>query len=205
MIEQLKEAFLAMHWTEYWGVLTGVIYIILAAKENIWCWLFGIISSLLSIYLFFISKLYAESILYFYYVLAGIYGWYSWTNRNEKGNLLKISTWKWNQHVLVILGGILLSNILAWVLKNYTDAALPLIDAHTTIFSFIATYMTTRKILSTWTYWIVIDLISVGLYWNRGLLLYGVLMIVYTIMAAYAYIEWRKQKLNNQSLSFSQP
>lgn len=193
MIEQLQTALLQMHWSEYPAVLTGVIYILLAARQHIWCWFFGIISSLLSIYLFYISKLYAESVLYFYYVLAGIYGWYSWTEKKEKENVvLNISEWSWRSHLLVILGGIGLSFSLAEVLERYTDAAVPLIDAHTTIFSFIATYMTTRKILSTWIYWIIIDAVSVGLYWYRDLYLYGVLMIIYTLMAAYAYQSWKQ-------------
>lgn len=192
MLEQIITAFKGMHWSEYWGVATGIVYIILAAKQNIWCWLFGIVSSLLSIYLFFISKLYAESILYFYYVLAGLYGWYSWSKRSEEKEQLQISKWPWSTHTIAIVGGIALSFILAWILEQYTDAAAPLVDAHTTIFSFIATYMTTRKILSTWVYWVVIDTVSVGLYWYRGLLLYGILMIIYTIMAIYAYVEWKK-------------
>jgi len=150
-----------MHWAELWAVITGVAYIFLAARENIWCWLFGIISSVLSIYVFFLSKLYAESFLYSYYVLAGFYGWYNWNRQAADSELSGIRLWNWKNHVIAVVGGVLLSLILAVVLKRYTDAQMPLIDAHTTIFSFIATFMTTRKILETWVYWVVIDAVSV--------------------------------------------
>jgi len=183
-----------MSWIEIWSVTTGIIYIALAARENIWCWLFGIISSLLSIYLFFLSKLYAESMLYFYYVIAGIYGWVAWSNSNKKGETLKISIWPWVNHLLVVPLGVALSFLLAWFLQNYTDAELPLIDAHTTVFSFIATYMTARKILSNWIYWIIIDFVSIGLYVNRELYLYSGLMVIYTGMAVYAFFNWNAMR-----------
>ncbi len=181
-----------MHWAEVGAVVLGVVYVVLAARENIWCWIFGILSSALSIYLFFLSKLYAESILYFYYVIAGIYGWYAWHKRKGQ-NELKISTWKISHHLLAIVLGIALSLLLAWILKTYTDAQMPLVDAHTTIFSFIATYMVTRKKLENWLYWIVIDTVSVGLYASRGLYLYAFLMIIYTIIAISGYLSWRKR------------
>lgn len=193
LLETIGNTLQAMHPAELWAVITGVIYILLAARENIWCWLFGIISSGLSIYVFFYSKLYAESFLYFYYILAGFYGWYSWNSKTESSDRLKISRWKWRDHLLAILAGVLLSISLAWLLRQYTDAQMPVIDAHTTIFSFIATYMTTRKILETWIYWILIDSVSIWLYWSRELYLYSILMLVYTLMAAYALQFWWKQ------------
>ncbi len=192
-----------MHWAELWAVITGVLYILLAARENIWCWLFGIISSGLSIYVFFLSKLYAESILYFYYVIAGFYGWYNWGRKTTQNDVLPIIRWQWKDHLLAVGGGISLSVVLAFFLSNYTDAQMPLIDAHTTVFSFLATYMTTRKVLENWIYWIVIDSVSIGLYWSRDLFLYSLLMLVYTLMAIYAFRHW-KQTFDNQHSPASQ-
>lgn len=192
IVEKLMEAMQAMHWLEVGAVLTGIIYVVLAARENIWCWLFGIISSILSIYLFVISKLYAESILYFYYVLAGIYGWIVWRKRTQETGL-KISTWPISYHLITIGVGVILSFALAAILRNYTDAALPLIDSHTTIFSFIATFMVTRKVLENWLYWIIIDVISIGLYSSRQLYLYALLMLVYSIIAVWGFKAWKTQ------------
>ncbi len=200
LVPAIFDTLLNMHWAELWAVITGALYILLAARENIWCWLFGIISSVLSIYVFFLSKLYAESFLYFYYVLAGFYGWYNWGRRTAGNNSLPVSRWQSRDHVIAIGAGVLLSLGLAFILRNYTDAQMPLIDAHTTIFSFIATYMTTRKILETWIYWIVIDTVSIGLYWSRDLFLYSVLMLVYTLMAIYAYRHW-KRTFNEQAFN----
>ncbi|MEN0004429.1 MAG: nicotinamide riboside transporter PnuC [Bacteroidota bacterium] len=189
---QLITSLQQMPWVEVLAVITGIAYIILAAQEQIWCWFFGIVSSLLSIYLFFSVKLYAESFLYFYYVLAGFYGWYTWRKQEGKHDL-PITNRSWIFHILCMVLGVICSFALAQALGQYTDAQMPLIDAHTTVFSFIATWLVTQKILETWTYWIVIDAVSVWLYWSRDLYLYSLLMVVYTVLAIWAFWAWKTQ------------
>jgi nicotinamide mononucleotide transporter len=187
-----------MSWStvlEIVGVITGILYLLLAARENIWCWFFGAVSSLLGIILFFQVDLYAEAFLYFYYVIAAVYGWWSWKGGGRKDSYaLPIQTWPVVNHVagtvLVFLSGLLLG----YLLELYTPASYPWVDSQTTVFSFWATYLTTRKVLSNWLYWIVIDAVSVGLYSNRGLLLYAVLMLLYTGMAIWGFYEWRQKK-----------
>jgi len=199
IMDMLQTTWQAMTWVEIWAVITGLIYVILAARTHIWCWFFGIISSGLSIYLFYTDRLYAESVLYTYYVIAGIYGWYAWqqaahngTENKLKQPALQIHTWNWKIHSVAIGSGIVLALILAWVLQTFTDAAIPLLDSFTTVFSFLATYMVTRKVLETWLYWVLIDLVTTGMYFYRAYYLYALLMIVYTIIAAIAYFNWRQ-------------
>ena len=182
-----------LHWIEIAAVAAGLAYVWLATREHVACWSFGILNSALSIYLFVHARLYAEAFLYVYYVAAGIYGWYAWSRERDKtGQHLSIHTWKMMQHIQAIL----LSTALAWALglslRAWTDAQFPIIDVQVTIFSFLATYLTARKVLSNWLYWIAIDSVSAGLYWSRDRRLYAFLMVVYTLMAAYGYWEWRR-------------
>ena len=181
-----------MHWAEVAAVICGLVYVVLVARENIWCWFWGGLNALLSIYLFIEIQLYAESILYVYYFLAAIYGWYAWKYSRRVSDAHAIVEWSWKKHLLLILAGFGLSYLLYLVLSNFTDAQMPLVDAHTTIFSFLATYLVTRKVLSNWLYWIVIDAISVWLYASRGIELYAVLMLVYTVIAILGYFRWKK-------------
>lgn len=89
------------------AVIFGIIYVFLAAKNNNWCWIFGILGSAISIILFAVyAKLYAEAMLYFFYVLAGIYGWLSW---KKQANTKVVYQHSWKKHVLVIAIGIILS------------------------------------------------------------------------------------------------
>ncbi|GAB5552313.1 MAG: nicotinamide riboside transporter PnuC [Saprospiraceae bacterium] len=191
----MQEALQNMHWAEVAAVICGLIYVILVTKENIWCWFWGGLNALLSIYLFVEIQLYAESILYAYYFIAAIYGWYAWKYAKRVSDHHGIIEWPWQKHLFLILAGFGLSYLLYLLLSNYTDAQMPLVDAHTTIFSFLATYLVTRKVLSNWLYWIVIDAISVWLYVSRGIELYAFLMFIYTIIAVLGYFQWRKMQL----------
>ena len=175
-------------------VITGLIYVILIARNNLLGWLFGIISSFLSIFLFiFYAKLYSEAILYSFYVVAGFYGWYYWSKQKETKEVYQLPIIK---HIIIIASGLILSCLLYLLMTNlFSDAARPFIDALTTIFSFIATYMATRKWIGNWIYWVVIDIISVWLYFSRGLELYALLMLIYSVIAIFGYLQWKKLKL----------
>ena len=179
----------------------GVAYVVLAAKKNILCWSAGIISSILSVYLFWVySKLYAEAYLYFYYVIAGIIGWMQWSNpKTDRPFVIKVN---YVTHIVFILIGAVLSYGLYFFISYiFPDAARPLIDSFTTVFSFLATWMTIRKWLSSWIYWIIIDVVSVGLYWSRDLNIYAFLMVLYTVLALYGYLSWKKSQ--TKFLNFS--
>ena len=98
-------------YIEILGTLFGVAYVILAARKNIWCWIAGIISSVLSVYLFWVySNLYAEAILYMYYVLAGIIGWVQWSNpKTDRPFVIKVDL---ATHLFFIIIGTVLSFLL---------------------------------------------------------------------------------------------
>lgn len=176
---------------EILAVIFGVAYIVLAAKNKISCWLFGIIASLLSIWLFIEhAQLYAEAFLYCFYVMAGCYGWYSWKNQVKESTIYQHPLK--NHSLLIIIGGILSVGFYYLVTNIFTEAARPLIDSFTTIFSFIATYLTIKKWLNNWIYWIVIDVVTTYLYVSRELYLYAGLMGVYSVIALYGYLQWKK-------------
>ena len=182
-------------YIEILGTLFGVAYVILAARKNIWCWIAGIISSVLSVYLFWVySNLYAEAILYMYYVIAGIIGWVQWSNpKTDRPFVIKVDS---ATHGFFIIIGAVLSFLLYFLISFiFPDAAKPLIDSFTTVFSFLATWITIRKWISSWIYWIVIDSISVGLYWSRDLNIYAFLMVFYTFLAIYGYYSWKKSEI----------
>jgi nicotinamide mononucleotide transporter len=97
-----------------------------------------------------------------------------------------------NHALLIIIGGIVSVGFYYLVTNIFTDAARPLIDSFTTIFSFIATYLTIKKWLNNWIYWIVIDVVTTYLYVSRELYLYAGLMAVYSVIALYGYLQWKK-------------
>ena len=132
-------------YLEIIAVTCGLIYLILLIKEQIVCWIFGIVGSLLSIILFYKTQLYSEAILYVYYVIIGIYGWVYWKKSTQNNQAFKVTDLSIKKYTILILIGEVLSLLLGYFFSNYTDAAAPYLDAHTTIFSFIASYMEVKK------------------------------------------------------------
>ena len=185
-------------YIEVISAICNLIYIILLMKEKIACWIFGIVGSLLGIFVLINAKLYSESILFSYYVIIGIYGWYVWSTQGNEKNFL-ISKWSLNKIGITIIIGAILSFLLGYFFYKNTDAKMPFLDASTTTFAFIASYMQAHKILSNWIFWIIINGISVGLYFNRSLDFYGIVGIVFFIAAILGFREWNK-RYHQQSL-----
>lgn len=178
---------------EYSGVILNLIFLILVIREDIRCWIFGILGSAVSIALFVKTQLYSEAILFSFYVIMGFYGWYNWSNGREgKSKKLKVSEKSPLFHAfwIFICSSVFLT--LGWYFNENTDAARPFGDAFSTIFSFFATYLEAAKILSAWLYWIVINGFSIWLYFDRGLNIYSILALVYFIMSFVGLYSWKK-------------
>ncbi len=187
--ESLQNIWIAMSPVEWWATVFSIIYVILAAKQNIWCWFFGIIGVVLSFYVYQGARLYSDATLQVFYLVMSFYGWYNW-NKEKKEEKLPISTWTWTQHLKAIAIGLLFS-ALAGAFWAWNGAALPYIDALTTSFSVIATFMVTRKILENWIYWIIIDFACVFIYFHREIYLFSFLFLIYCIIAVFGYFKWK--------------
>jgi nicotinamide mononucleotide transporter len=118
------------------------------------------------------------------------YGYFQWNKNNGK---LEIAQWTIAKHLILILIGAIVTFLMGFYFATYTSAKMPIVDSFTTVFSIIATYMVAKKVLSNWLYWIVIDAVSIYLYFSRDLLLTSLLFIAYTIIAVFGYFGWVKQ------------
>ena len=175
------------------AVLFSILYVVLVAKENIWCWAAALISVSLYIYICFFAQLYPETGLQVFYFIMAIIGYYMWNKENKE----EIKEWSEIKHLLIILLGAIFTFFMGFYFSTYTDSQMPIIDSFTTVFSIIATYMVVKKVLGNWLYWIVIDAVSVYLYFNRDLHLTSLLFIAYTIIAIFGYFSWMKKMKTN--------
>jgi nicotinamide mononucleotide transporter len=178
------------------GVLFGVLYLVLAIRENLWCWTAAFLASVLSVVVFFEVRLYSEAGLNVFYAAMAIYGWYQWRfGRTRGANAepgLRITTWPWRAHVLAIAGSVLLSLGVGAVMSGYTAAAFPYLDAFVTVSSVVTTYMVARKILENWLYWLVIDSLSLYLYVARELYGYAALFALYLVLVVLGWLRWHR-------------
>jgi len=180
------------------AVFLSVTYLILAIKQNLWCWVAAFISTFIYSILFFDASLLMDSALNIFYLIMALYGWYSWKYGNVKNQNkeLEISTYGLNKNIKIILRLTLLSLVLGYIMANYTSADFAYLDTFTTVFAVFTTYTLTKKVLENWLYWIVIDAVSIYIYVNKGFYLTAVLFALYTILAFVAYNNWKKEYEN---------
>jgi len=200
MLQQVL-LWISNNYIELLGLIFGLLYILLSIKQNIWCWPVGFITSALYVYVFFVTKFYADMGLQVYYLMVSVYGWYHWMfgAKSKKQDDLKISKTNIKLAIYLFLATSILFIIISYILVNYTDSEIPYWDAFTTAASFVATWMLARKIIEHWIIWIVVDSVSLGLYIYKELYPTVILFAVYTVLAILGYIEWKKElkkKLN---------
>ncbi|HEY0299230.1 MAG TPA: nicotinamide riboside transporter PnuC [Arachidicoccus sp.] len=182
------------------SVVFGLLYVVLMMRQNIWCWICGIISSALYILSCFHAKLYLEGGLNFYYVIVGFYGWYLWLQKNNTSEqTLRVSEWQAPLHIINILICAGLTILLGKIMQLHSDSPRPFFDAAITVFSFGATILEARKILSAWIYWFVINAASVMLMLDRNMNGYAILSAVTTILCVKGYLDWKKSKQQSES------
>jgi nicotinamide mononucleotide transporter len=174
------------------AVVAAVLYLLLAIRENIWCWLFAGISTAIYIYLFFDARLYMESALNLFYFAMAVYGWSVWYRGRTPGHELAVTTWAIPIHAWAILVIVVASAISGYLLDNFTDAEFPYIDSLTTWSAIWATFLVARKVLENWWYWLVIDVASIFIYWSRDLELTALLFVLYVIMIPFGWISWTR-------------
>ncbi|MBB6459227.1 nicotinamide riboside transporter PnuC [Flammeovirga kamogawensis] len=181
-----------MSWIEIIAVVFSVMYTVLAIKENIWCWAAAVVSVSLYMYLCIDAKLYAETGLQVFYFCMNIFGFWQW-KYGKNNHELPLSELSFNKHLIAIGLASVLVFMLGYFLSENTDASLPYLDSFTTIFSIMATFMVARKIVSNWAYWVIIDAVSIYLYYTKGFELTAGLFLAYTLLAAWGLFKWRKE------------
>jgi nicotinamide mononucleotide transporter len=180
---------------EYIIVVLNLGFLFLMIRQNIWSWFLGGLGSALSIVVFIDTTLYSEAILYSFYVVMAVYGWWVWKHSGADSKKdFPITEWKPTNHVFWSLVSVLLSLSLGWLWSEYTEASYPFFDSATAVFSLLATYLEARKILSAWIYWFIINLASAGLYHLKGLDILALQMVFYAVMCIWGWREWEKAK-----------
>ncbi len=177
---------------EWLAVILALAYLILAIKESLWCWPAAFVSTAIYSVLFFDVSLYMESSLNLYYLAMAVYGWFQWRNTGPHQDKRAIVIWSIKTHVYWI---ILLTSVVflsAYLLDNFTDQDLPLLDSFTTWFAVFTTYLVAKKVLENWLYWFVINAASIYLFLSKGFALTSMLFVIYIVLAFYGWLTWKR-------------
>ena len=192
--------FQALSPAEVIAVVGAVAYLFFAIRQNILCWFFALLSTAIYIGLFIDAKLYMESVLNVFYFAMALYGWYFWYTGDGRESSLPVTKWPVPLHAAAIAGILLVSLLFGSLLDRYTDAAYPYIDSMTTFAAIWATFLVARKVLENWWYWLVIDTVSIFLYWARDLQLTSLLFVAYVAMIPFGMVAWTRS-FNSQRVA----
>jgi nicotinamide mononucleotide transporter len=207
---------LSNNWIEIFGAITGIVYVFLEIRQNLWLWPVGIITSAVYILVFFTSKFYADMSLQGYYLVISCLGWYWWgsgkigrgssfakatedNGERERGSggegengILQVTRLKIRTGVVLGIVFALLYTMMWLILSRFTDSPVPELDSFITSLSIIATWMLARKIYEHWFLWIVVNIVSTILFITRGLYPTIVLYIIYGLMSFAGLKSWKK-------------
>jgi len=175
------------------GAVIGLTYLFLEYKCSVWLWLAGIVMSLFYVVISYNAQLYATAIIYVWYVFTNIYGWLVWVKRRKTSS--EDSSGIQNVNRRVIIWSILAVTIL-WVgvyavLFKTTESSVVLGDSFIAALSVVATFWLAHKFLQHWWLWVMVNAVSVWVFFIQGFYPSALLFTVYTVVSVFGYFRWR--------------
>ena len=168
------------------------ICIFLAGRNNVHTWWTGIIGTSLFGVLFFNAQLYADATLQVFFLVTGFIGWYAWVKgKNDTGPLV-VNMAPTNQIALMAVIAVVVAGAYGYILHTFTDAFAPWIDSAVLTFSVMAQLLLMRRSVQNWHVWILVNTLSVPLFWSRELYLTSVLYGFFWVNAIVSLRLWTK-------------
>jgi nicotinamide mononucleotide transporter len=180
------------------AVIFGIMSVWFARQAKLLVYPTGIVSTVIYVYICFQIQLYADMGINLFYTSMSIYGWYAWTRKDEKEQVRPI---KWNTRRQQITGLILLPVLYVLILgliyafmkddlSGYMKTYVPYVDSFTTAIFLIAMWYMARKKIENWIYWIAGNVISIPLYFVKGLVFTSFQFTVFLVLAIMGLTNW---------------
>jgi nicotinamide mononucleotide transporter len=176
------------------AVATSFLAIWLTARRNMLCWPLNLIACALYSKLFLDVRLYADMVLQALFGIAILYGWLVWRRDSHDTGEVVVMPLRPLRAMAGLVAGLLAGLAIGLLTSRHTDAALPWMDATLSSFSVVAQYWTARRHRESWLLWIAVDVVYVGMFVLKGLLLTAGLYAVMIGLAVMGYREWRHMR-----------
>jgi nicotinamide mononucleotide transporter len=174
------------------GVVFGLLSVLLTVRQSIWCWPTGIVSVIAYALLFYDIKLYADMLLQVFFLVTSFQGWYLWLHGGAGRSELAITRLSRAQAIALGVGLVLCAAAIGALFDTYTDAHIPFWDAAASSMSVLAQILLMRKKLENWYLWIMVDVLSIGIYIYKEVYLTAGLYVVFLALAIGGLMAWRK-------------
>jgi nicotinamide mononucleotide transporter len=185
---------------EITAVVFGFLSVWFAKQNNIWVFPTGLISTAIFVYLLYKWVLLGDMMINAYYFAMSIYGWFIWTRKtNDAYTPISRTTATEKKTSLIIFVATLLFVYAIYESAGKWNIWTAYVDTLTTAVFFVGMWLMARKKIENWIFWIVGDIISVPLYLYKGLAFTSVQYLIFTLIAIYGYLAWKKTLNNTQT------
>lgn len=176
------------------GVIFSLLSVIYSKRENILVFPTGMIGTGIMAYILLEYGLLGDMLINAYYFVMSIIGWYAWTRKVDDTHFIPITLMaakekKWS--ILLFIAALVFV-VVVYKLSGRFTIWTDYVDTLTTAIFFVGMWLMAKKKLENWVYWIVGDIITVPLYWYKGLIFTSLQFFVFTIIAYYGYKAWKK-------------
>ena len=188
-------------YLEIVAVIFGFLSVWYSKNNNILVFPTGMINTSIFVYLLFKWSLLGDMIINGYYFIMSIYGWLYWTMGNNKKSVPISIMYNHDKKIIIILfisSALFVS--LVYTLFDKWDSLVSYIDILTTSIFFAAMWLMAKRKLESWNFWIIANIISVPLYFNKGLAFTSLQYFIFTLIAVAGYYKW-KNIYNKQNLT----
>ena len=170
----------------------GIANIVLLIRRNVWNYPFGIAMVAIYFFVFRDAKLYSDALLQIFFLVVQLYGWWHWTRARAETGEIRVEVLQPATRLLLAVSSLVLIAGWGWLMATMTDASFPWLDASVAILSVFAQVLLARRYLENWVVWILVDLISIGLYAAKGLWLTLLLYVIFLALATLGLVRWRQ-------------
>lgn len=191
---QYSEYTLTHTLLELFAVTMNIFSVIYAKRNSILVYPTGLIGTGIFVYILYNFSLLGDMIINFYFVIMSIYGWYYWSQKKNGEVLHNVSRTSTKEYYFILMLGIisLLSIYTIYNFYDKWDSWTAYVDTITTAIFFIAMYLMARRKVESWIFWIIGDLITIPLYFYKGLTISSIQYLIFLILAILGYISWKK-------------
>jgi nicotinamide mononucleotide transporter len=176
-------------WLEIVAVVLALAMVGCNIREIHWGWPLAIVSSLMYFALFWRSRLYGDAGLQIFFAVVALWGWFQWLRGvRADGSALHVARLTPRGLTVAVVFCVVLWPATGYFLKTYTDTDVPWWDAFPTAVSLVGQFLLGRKFIENWAVWIVVNIVSVGLFAFKGLWL---TVGLYAVFIALSVVGWR--------------
>ena len=183
------------------AVVFGFLSVWFSKQNKIWVFPTGMISTSIFVYLLLKWGLLGDMMINGYYFIMSVYGWYVWTRKIDDTQVTPISKINFKEKkisVAIFFATLLFVFVIYKTFDKWSDWV-AYADTITTAIFFVGMWLMARRKIENWLFWIVGDVISVPLYLYKGLALTSIQYLIFTVIAIYGYLAWKKALSNTQA------